>query len=76
MPTRTRAPLTSGGLLWGTQRVAAGISVRQLEERSGVSRGLISLMERGRFIPDVDQYAAITSALAAIIAERSKEVHP
>lgn len=60
---RARLPLRSGGHLWGSQRVAAGISIRQLAARSGVARGMLTLMEHGRLLPTNDEYQRIVAAL-------------
>jgi transcriptional regulator with XRE-family HTH domain len=55
--------LRSGGRLWGIRRVRSGVSIRQLARESGVSRGLLSLMEHGRLIPTGDEYDRIVAAL-------------
>lgn len=40
-----------------------GVSIRQLSTASGVSRGLLSLMEGGRMIPTAREWDAVTAAL-------------
>lgn len=54
---------------WAEARRAAGLSLRELEQRSGVNRGLLSLLERGRLIPTPDQAAVILRALTATTDE-------
>lgn len=64
MTTETkRQPLTSGGHVWGARRVAAGISLRQLAEASGVPKGNLSMMEHGRLIPTAAEFDAVMTAL-------------
>ena len=53
------------------QRADLGLSLRELERRSGVSRGLISLYERGRYVPSTEQLAAIMGALQAARMEQA-----
>ena len=65
---RTRRPLQTGGSAWGPRRVALGLSLRQLAKMSGVARGMISLMERGRMVPTGEEYTKIMDALARIEA--------
>jgi transcriptional regulator with XRE-family HTH domain len=57
----------TGGYLWGQQRVAARVSLRQLANASGINKGVISLMEHGRLIPTGVEYERITAALAGLI---------
>jgi transcriptional regulator with XRE-family HTH domain len=60
----TSKPLRSGGHIWGPQRVALGISIRQLAELSGVHRGTLSLIEQGRLVPTGEDYQKVMKALA------------
>lgn len=53
---------TAGGA-WGQQRVALGLSLRALAQRSGVSYITIALAEQGRLIPTGDEYQRIMRAL-------------
>ncbi len=62
---KTRPPLHTAGNAWGPQRVALGLSLRQLEKLCGVPRGQLSLVEAGRLIPTGDQYQAVMKALEA-----------
>lgn len=52
--------------MWGNRRVAAGISIRQLSQESGVHRGLLTLMEHGRMVPTSAEYDRIESALSRL----------
>lgn len=45
-------------------RLAAGLSLRELERRSGINRGRLSIIERG-VAPTPDESAAILAALRA-----------
>lgn len=69
MAARKEQQFTSGGRLWGNERVRAGVSLRQLAERSGVPKGSLSLMEHGRLIPTSDEYDRVIAALAALRPE-------
>ena len=62
-------PLRSGGSLWGPRRVAAGISLQQLATVTGISKGLLSLMENGRLIPRGDEHERVMDALARLSIE-------
>ena len=48
---------------WSERRIAAGLSMRQLALASGVSRGLISLIERGRYTPTASEAQRLLAAL-------------
>lgn len=56
-----RAPTTWTGL-----RAERGLSLRQLEARTGINRGTLSLIEAGRLIPTPDQAAAILEVLRRV----------
>jgi transcriptional regulator with XRE-family HTH domain len=43
-------------------RLAAGLSLRQVEARTGINRGRLSIIERG-VPPTIDEAAAILAAL-------------
>jgi transcriptional regulator with XRE-family HTH domain len=49
---------------WRDLRIDAGLTLRQLEVLSGVNRGEISRIERGRSCPTPDQAIAILAAYA------------
>lgn len=55
MTTPTPSPL-------GNLRRAAGISIRELEARTGINRGRLSIIERG-VPPTQEEAAAILAAL-------------
>lgn len=56
-------PLRTKGGAWGAQRVKLGISIRDLERRSGVSRAVLSYAESGRMVPRGDEYDAVMKVL-------------
>ena len=58
-------PPRTAGNAWGPQRVALGLSLRKLEDLSGISRATLSLAESGRLIPTGAEYQAVMKALAA-----------
>jgi transcriptional regulator with XRE-family HTH domain len=55
---------TAGGA-WGPQRVALGLSLRDLAKASGVNIVTLSLAEQGRLIPTGEEYQAVMKALEA-----------
>jgi hypothetical protein len=63
---KTPQPPRTAGNAWGPQRVALGISLRRLEQLSGVSRVTLSLAEAGRLIPTGEEYQAVMAALDAV----------
>lgn len=42
-----------------------GVSMRDLEKRSGVSRGVLSLIESSRMVPTGDEFDRVMGALEA-----------
>ena len=50
-------------------RLAAGLSLRDLEERTGINRGRLSIIERG-VTPTDDEAALILAAMAAAYGEK------
>lgn len=66
----TRTPLRTGGRLWGPRRVALGLTMRKLEELSGVDKAWLSMAENGKYIPTGEQYDAVERALRAVEQER------
>jgi ribosome-binding protein aMBF1 (putative translation factor) len=48
---------------WRDVREEAGLSLRDLQERSGIHRGELSKIERGRSCPTPEQASAILCAL-------------
>ncbi len=61
-----RPRLKTGGSLWGPRRVAAGITLEELSEASGVHKALLSLMENGRMIPRGDEHERVMDALVKL----------
>jgi hypothetical protein len=60
---RTTKPLATGGSAWGPKRVELGLSIRELSERTGVNRGILSMAETGRLIPTAEEWTAVWDAL-------------
>ena len=65
MEART-TPLRTGGLAWGPERVALGISIRKLAELSGVDKAILSMAEHGRLVPTGREYQAVMEALRKV----------
>jgi transcriptional regulator with XRE-family HTH domain len=63
MTTRTPAPLRSGGFLWGPERVRLGVSLNELHRRTGIAKGMLSLYENGRMVPNAGEYERVMAAL-------------
>lgn len=59
----TPPPLRTGGLAWGAERVALGLSLAELARRSGVSKATLSLAENGRLIPTAAEWQAVSDVL-------------
>ena len=60
----TERRLTTGGRAWGPQRVALGLSIRDLARLSGIDKAILSQAENGRLVPSGDEYQAVMKALA------------
>ena len=58
-------PTTAGGA-WGPERVSLGLSLRHLQDLSGISRATLSLIEAGRMIPTSREWTAVTEALRKV----------
>src|SRR4051794_35957618 len=58
-----RAKLDALGALIRAQRVTAGLSLRDLAERTGVSNAYLSQIERGLHEPSISVLGAIAEAL-------------
>lgn len=71
MAARKHNPLRSGGHVWGPRRVALGISIRDLEELSGVARPTISQAERGRLIATPAEHDKIEKVLIGLEAAKA-----
>ena len=59
----TLQPYRAGPHLWGPRRAQLGISLRALEAQTGIARGDLSKMERGRLFPTAAEYESVTAAL-------------
>lgn len=64
--------MSSGGFLWGPRRVALGLSLRDLEDLTGIYRAFLSRMENGVMIPTGDEFNAVMRA----IEDREKAIPP
>lgn len=53
-----RAPETE----WGAPRAATGWSIREFAERTGINRGDLSRIERGRMCPSREQARVLLAA--------------
>lgn len=60
-----RPPLRTIGGAWGAWRVRVGMSMRELERRSGVNRWILSLAEQGRLTPTGAEFDAVYEVLSA-----------
>lgn len=59
----TRKPLQMGRSPWSLHRVAAGVSLRQVAAASGINKGMLSLLEQGRYVPSPQEAEAILRAI-------------
>lgn len=57
--------LSSGGFLWGSRRTALGLSLRDLEDATGIYRGFLSRMENGVMIPTGEEFDKVMRVLEA-----------
>lgn len=58
-----RPPLRTSGGAWGPTRVKLGMSMRELERRSGVNRWILSLAEQGRLTPTGEEFDKVMAVL-------------
>jgi transcriptional regulator with XRE-family HTH domain len=65
---KTIPPISAGTEAWGPERLRLGVSLRQLEAATGISRLHLSMIERGRMIPSYAEMVAVADALRAIEA--------
>ena len=63
MPGEPKAQMATLGALLRAERTAAGLSLRQLSERTNVSNAYLSQLERGLHEPSLSVLRAITTAL-------------
>jgi len=58
-------PLRTPRTPQGEARKQAGMSLRELQEATGINRGLLSLWERGRYLLTLDQVQKISEVYEA-----------
>lgn len=73
MTNRGKRQLRAGPTEWGALRVAADLSIRDLATLTGINSGLLSMLERGRWLPDPGQAEAITRAIREAQAAHKPE---
>lgn len=61
--TPTTKPLQTGGRAWGPERVRQGMSLAELSRRSGINKGVLSMIEHGRMVPSATEYEAVMAVL-------------
>ncbi len=59
-------PLQERAGEWNRLRVAAGLSIRDLAQASGLSRYTVSLIDQGRLIPSPQEAAAVLAAIGKV----------
>jgi len=76
MKRRGRRKLRAQSSQWSRLRVDADVSIRDLEEATGVHRTTLSLLEAGRLVPTPEEADAILSALKRLQAEKVTTLEP
>jgi len=76
MKRRGRRKLRAQSSQWSRLRVDADVSIRDLEEATGVHRTTLSLLEAGRLVPTPEEADAILSALKRLQAEKATTLEP
>lgn len=66
----THQPLRTRGFAWGPQRVALGISMKELARRVGINHGTLSHIEGGRMVPTGEEWARVMAVLRDVEAQR------
>lgn len=61
-----RHRLRLGRSKWSERRVAAGLSLRDVERISGIHRTVLSALERGQYVVDPEEATAILSAINGV----------
>lgn len=56
-------PPAMAGVNWRKRRTKVGLSIRELEQRTGINRGRLSIIERG-VPPSPDEAARLEAVLA------------
>ncbi|RLB44783.1 MAG: hypothetical protein DRH30_00575 [Deltaproteobacteria bacterium] len=72
-PHGRRQPLRGGDTFYGRKRRALGLSLRQVEARTGIIRGAISQIERGRLIPTDQESSTLLEHYAQVQSEQSSD---
>lgn len=67
-------PLRTKGYAWGQLRVRRGVSMRELAERSGVPKSVLSFVESGRVNPTAEEFNRVMAALGVDSDEHTREV--
>ena len=65
MDSKLKSTVRTAGGAWGPQRVALGLSLRELAKLSGVNHVTLALAEQGRLVPTGDEYQKVMAALQA-----------
>ena len=65
MDSNRKSTVRTAGGAWGPQRVALGLSLRELARLSGVNHVTLALAEQGRLVPTGDEYQKVMAALQA-----------
>ena len=65
MDSNRKSTVRTAGGAWGQQRVALGLSLRELAKLSGVNHVTLALAEQGRLVPTGDEYQKVMAALQA-----------
>ena len=63
MDSNRKSTVRTAGGAWGPQRVALGLSLRELAKLSGVNHVTLALAEQGRLVPTGDEYQKVMAAL-------------
>ena len=73
-PHGRRQPLRGGDTYWGRRRRAVGLSQRQVQARTGLSRGVLSGIESGRVNPTIKELEMLTDLYdAQVQSNRSSD---
>jgi predicted transcriptional regulator len=73
-PHGRRQPLREGSTIYAQRRVALGLSLRDVEHRTGINRGFLSRVERGRMIPTADESAVLLNFYAQVQSQMSGDL--
>lgn len=63
--------MREGSTVYAQRRVALGLSLRDVERRTGINRGFLSRVERGRMIPTQDESALLLNFYAEVQSKMS-----